>query len=109
MENIIAKQDIIIETLPSSNILIGQFKHYSQHPITRFRPVKNKIKPNKFGIRKKKLRVVIGTDNPGLQNTTLLGEVYQLKNALEKDIHNSKEDIEKYLLEIIEEGNELWR
>jgi len=109
MENIIAKNNIIIETLPSSNILIGQFKHYHQHPITRFKPVKGKIKPNRFGIRKKRLRVIIGTDNPGLQNTTLLGEIYQLKNALEKNKHFSREDIEKYLLEIIREGNELWR
>lgn len=109
MEHIIAKQDIIIETLPSSNILIGQFSHYSQHPITRFKPVRGKIKPNSFGIRKKRLRVVIGTDNPGLQNTTLLGEIYQLKHALEKNKHYSKHDVEKYLLDIIEEGNELWR
>jgi len=62
-----------------------------------------------FLLRKKGLRVVIGTDNPGLQNTTLLEEIYQLKNAFEKSDKYSKDEIENYLLEIIDEGNQMWR
>jgi len=104
MEHIIASRGIIIESTLSSNILIGGFKKYTHHPIFRFKPVDNNIFPNQFKIRTKKLQVVLGTDNPAIQNTTFIKELYHLKNAC-NDLGFTDNEAYQYILDIIEEGN----
>ncbi len=103
MEHIIAKEEIIIESNLTSNILTGGLKSYSQHPIFRFKSIGD-ITPNKFNIRTKKLKVVLGTDNPGIQNTSFIKELYHLKNACNKNGFSDDEAYE-YINDIIEEGN----
>jgi len=108
MEKIIAKNDIVIEILPTSNILIGAFERYSEHPILRFKPVDDTFKPNRFNIRKKKIRVVLGTDNPGIQNSSILMEFYQLRNFLIKRYKYSHSKVDDYLSEIMEESKMIY-
>lgn len=103
MEELISKRNILVEVQLTSNVLIGNISSLKEHPIQRFRPVKNKIKPNRFDVRKSKLKVLINTDNPSIQNTNILLEYYQLFNVL-KDKYGY-ERTERYLLDILEEGN----
>ncbi|KIM08442.1 MAG: hypothetical protein KU28_03295 [Sulfurovum sp. PC08-66] len=104
MEYIVAPKGIIIESMLSSNILIGGISKYSQHPIFRFKPIEKTIMPNRFNIRTKKMSVVLGTDNPGIQNTTYIKELYHLKEAC---IQNgaTPQEAYQYILEIVNEGN----
>jgi len=106
MENLVSKRELYIEVQPTSNVLIGNISNLDEHPLTRFRPVKNKIKPNKFGVRDTKLKVIINTDNPSIQNTNILLEYYQLFNLLKEQYGHER--AEKYLLHIVEEGNILY-
>ncbi|SHO81395.1 hypothetical protein MNB_SV-15-962 [hydrothermal vent metagenome] len=103
MEHIIAKRGIIIESNLTSNILVGGLNKYSEHPIFRFKSIGD-IKPNRFNIRTKKLKVVLGTDNPGIQNTSFIKELYHLKNACNENGFTDEEAYE-YINDIIEEGN----
>jgi hypothetical protein len=104
MEYVVSKRDIVIESMLTSNILIGDFSHYKEHPIFRFKSISKKIKPNRFNIRTKKLKVVLGTDNPGIQNSSFLKELQHLKNAsLEKGF--TKDESYNYIQKIIDEGN----
>jgi hypothetical protein len=104
MEHVIVKRDIVIESMLSSNILVGTFSTYTKHPIFRFKPIGKKIKPNRFNIRTKKLRVVLGTDNTGVQNSSFIRELQHLKNACKKLGHTNQE-CNKYIDEIVNDGN----
>jgi len=107
MEYIISKRDIVIESMLTSNILIGGFSHYHEHPIFRFKPISKKIKPNRFKIRTKKLKIVLGTDNPGVQNSFFLQELQHLKNAcIQKG--STEEESYNYIKNIIDDGNRLF-
>ena len=107
MEHIISKRDIIIESMLTSNILIGGFSHYTEHPIFRFKSISKKIKPNRFKIRTKKLKVVLGTDNPGIQNSFFLQELQHLKNACIKKGFTEDESY-NYIQKIIDDGNRIF-
>jgi len=105
MENYIAKRDIIIEVMPTSNLLITPIKTYDEHPFLRFHPPKEII-PNKFKIRTKKIKIVIGTDNPGIQGTSLMMEYHIINNIISKKY--SKRIAEKYLNEVANFSNYLF-
>lgn len=106
MEHILSKRDIVIESALSSNILIGNIQEYSSHPIFRFNPIGN-IEHNQFEIRTKKLNVVLGTDNAGIQNTCFMKELYHLYNACIKKGYTNSESY-KYILKILENSNLLF-
>jgi len=106
MEKLVSQRSLYIEVQPTSNILIGNISSLEEHPLMRFRPVKNKIKPNKYNIRKTKLKVIINTDNPSIQNTNILLEYYQMYSVLKEKYGEQK--AEKYLLDIVKEGNNLY-
>lgn len=72
--------------------------------IFRFKSIVDKITPNKFNIRTKKLKVVLGTDNPGIQNTSFSRELQHLKNACIQQGYTEDESYQ-YIQEIINEGN----
>jgi len=107
MEYIVVKRNIIIESMPTSNILIGSFSKYKKHPIFRFKPIGAEIIPNKFNIRTKKLKVVLGTDNPGIQNTSFIKELQHLNNAC-KQLGYTEEESYSYIEDIINDGNRLF-
>jgi adenosine deaminase len=107
LENIIAKRDIIIEAMPSSNVLNSYIEDYHNHPIFRFKPVDSFEDFNKYGIRKTPIRIIINTDNPGFQATSYINELFLIHNAGLK-LGYSPEKIEQYIKEIVELGNSIF-
>ena len=105
MEHIIAQNDIIIEVMPTSNLLNSQISSYSKHPLFRFKPVDGDLTPyNHHNIRTTPLKIIINTDNPGFQATSYLNELFLVNEAAIKLGYHHK-DIESYINEIVELGN----
>ena len=107
LENVISKRDIIIEAMPSSNVLNSYIEDYHNHPIFRFKPVDSFDEFNKYGIRKTPIRMIINTDNPGFQATSYINELFLIHNAGLK-LGYSPEKIESYIKEIVELGNSIF-
>jgi len=107
LENIISKRDIIIEVMPSSNVLNSYIEDYHNHPIFRFKPVESFEKFNRYGIRKNPIRVIVNTDNPGFQATSYINELFLIYNAALKQGY-SAENIENYIKEIVDLGNSIF-
>nr|PMI26199.1 hypothetical protein BCU47_04515 [Enterovibrio norvegicus] len=81
-----ANKGIILEACPTSNIYIGRFKHYHEHPIYRWHPPEESWlekggKFNKFGLRNGSVPVCINTDDSALMPTTIRNEHRVLKEA----------------------------
>jgi hypothetical protein len=80
------RKGITIEACPSSNIYIGHFNCYSNHPIFRWDPPRKELlakgaKFNLFGLRNGPVRVCVNTDDAGLFPTTISNEHNVLKNT----------------------------
>jgi len=80
------RKGITIEACPTSNIQIGHFNCYSQHPIFRWDPPNRNLlikgeKFNLFGLRNGPVRVCVNTDDAGLFPTTIANEHNVLKNT----------------------------
>lgn len=80
------KKQLVIEACPTSNIYIGRFKYYSEHPIFRWYSPKREWldkgqKFNKFGLRTGPLKVCVNTDDAGLMPTTIENEHRILKET----------------------------
>ena len=81
-----AKKGIVFEACPTSNIYIGRFKHYHEHPIYRWHPPEESWlekggKFNKFGLRNGSVPVCINTDDSALMPTTIRNEHRVVKEA----------------------------
>lgn len=107
LEHLISKRDIIIEVMPSSNVLNSYIEDYHNHPIFRFKPVDSLDEFNKYSIRKTPVRVIINTDNPGFQATSYINELFLVHNAGLK-LGYSAEKMEEYIKEIVELGNSIF-
>ncbi|MFY8299489.1 antiviral RADAR system adenosine deaminase RdrB [Pseudoalteromonas sp. SS15] len=80
-----AAQEIIIEACPTSNIYIGRFEHYYEHPIFRWDPpdqnwLDKGEKFNNYGLRRGSVTVCVNTDDAALMPTTIENEHRVLKN-----------------------------
>jgi D-ribose pyranose/furanose isomerase RbsD len=95
IEKLMIKRDITIEVLLSSNILLSHINSLDEHPIFRFKPIDSS---------KKSINVVLGSDNPIIQNTNIYHEYSYLYHYL-KDKHG-KRDAKRYIREINVAGNE---
>jgi hypothetical protein len=85
-----SKRQIVLEACPTSNIFIGRFKQYVEHPIFRWNSpcsswLANEGKFNKFGIRKGPITVCVNTDDAGLMPTTIENEHRILKETAIKE------------------------
>jgi adenosine deaminase len=105
MENYVAKRDVVIEILPTSNLLITPIGKYENHPFLRLNPPLE-IVPNKFNIRTKKIKIALGTDDPGIHGTSLMMEYHILNDIIAKKY--DKRIAEKYLKTLAEFGNYLF-
>jgi len=81
-----SSKGIILEACPTSNIYIGRFQKYHEHPIFRWNPpnqewLQDGGKFNRFGIRKGAIPVCINTDDSGLMPTTIDNEHRVIKLA----------------------------
>lgn len=98
------KQGIVIETNPTSNLRIGRFNRYDQHPIFHFHSIDAKE-------GKHSMLVSINTDDKGIFYTSLKNEFSLLAIALRKErnadgtLKWSDLQIENYLMRIAHYGN----
>lgn len=81
-----AVKGIILEVCPTSNIYIGRFKDYHEHPIYRWHPpeeawLEKGGKFNSYGLRSGSVPVCINTDDSALMPTTIRNEHRVLKEA----------------------------
>ena len=100
----IENRGVVIETNPSSNLKIGRFNRYDEHPITRF----NSVTPSPD---KHSIMVSINTDDKGVFATSLKNEFSLIAIALKKQKDKrgnrlySEGQIEEYLRRIAKYGN----
>ena len=95
IEKLIIKRDITIEVLLTSNILLSHINSLDEHPIFRFKPI-NKSKNS--------INIVLGSDNPIIQNTTIYQEYNYLYHFLKEKY--GKREAQKYIQDINRDGNE---
>lgn len=102
--NEIERRGVVVETNPSSNIKIGRFNRYDEHPITRF----HSVKPGEMGHT---IAVSINTDDKGVFATSLRNEYSLIALALRKkkdadgNLQYNDLEIEEYLRRIARYGN----
>ncbi len=113
--NDIGKRGIIVETNPSSNLFISRMRSYTDHPIFRFNPPKEKYLQkgecfNKYGIREGNIAVTINSDDPSIFVTSLQNEYRAIRSILkerysctDKEAERYIEDIRKFSIKIFEE------
>ena len=77
-------KNIAIETNPTSNYLIGTFKKYAKHPITKFFNLGLELDHEKLK-NCPQLSVSINTDDQGIFSTSLENEYALMAIALEKE------------------------
>lgn len=83
MQNEIAQKGIGIETNPSSNVMIGKFSRYDEHPITSF--YNNGLTTDAEKLNEcPQIWVSINTDDQGVFNIKLENEYALLASAMEK-------------------------
>ena len=83
----LVEKSIVMETLPTSNLRIGQYKEMGQHHSLRWlgvNPCEGDAPP----------LVVLGTDDPGVFATDIKGEFYHLFASLCKRGVNAQEALE---------------
>ncbi|MFJ3521681.1 hypothetical protein ACIPO9_04310 [Pseudomonas sp. NPDC090203] len=73
----ISQRNVVIETLPSSNVRISQYRNFSEHHSLRWMRV-----PGFMEIGDPEIMVSLGSDDPGIFAGDLNGEFYQLYGAL---------------------------
>lgn len=107
MREYISRSGISIECNPSSNVLIGTFRSYQEHPILAFNTMG--LTNNGCGTQ---MHISINSDDPGVFDTTVSFEYALLACALrEKKDENgrpiySERQIEDYLRNIVRMGIE---
>ncbi|MFQ6600642.1 hypothetical protein [Flavobacterium sp. C3NV] len=80
----VKNRNIAIETNPTSNYLIGTFKRYAKHPITKFFNLGLELNHNDIK-NCPQLSVSINTDDQGIFSTSLENEYALMAIALEKE------------------------
>lgn len=93
---------IVLEVCPSSNISLGRFEDYHQHPVFRWHPPQKTLFSrydwDKFNIRNQtEIAVCINTDDPGIFPTKIEQEYKLLANAAEKHYKVDKKAVEKWI------------
>ena len=106
MESVVSRRDIVIEILPTSNLLIGSIKSMDNHPFLRFHPPHKIIEPNRFNLRTRKIKIAVGTDDPGIQGTSLMMEYHILYDIVSR--RYSKNIAQDYIKHLVEFGNYLF-
>ena len=106
MQADLAERGIAIECNPSSNLKIGRFSRYEEHPIFRFYP------PDKNGSESLCLPVSVNTDDRGVFSTSLTNEFSLLALAMTKQKTPdgkrvwSDDSINMYIAKLIKNGKE---
>jgi adenosine deaminase len=109
-----AAQEIIIEACPTSNIYIGRFQYYHEHPIFRWNPpeqdwLREGGKFNKFGLRKGSVTVCVNTDDAALMPTTIQNEHRVLHKAAIEHYEVGINKAEDWIERIRRKGVDIFR
>ncbi len=109
-----AAKGIIIEACPTSNIYIGRFEHYHEHPIFRWDPpeqewLKQGEKYNRFGLRKGSVTVCINTDDAALMPTTIQNEHRVLQKTAVEHFHVGVNKAEDWIERVRRKGVEIFK
>lgn len=109
-----ASKGIIIEACPTSNIYIGRFEHYHEHPIFRWDPpeqewLKQGEKYNRFGLRKGSVTVCINTDDAALMPTTIQNEHRVLQKAAVEHFNVGVNKAEDWIERVRRKGVEIFK
>ncbi|WDE01550.1 antiviral RADAR system adenosine deaminase RdrB [Thalassomonas actiniarum] len=107
-------QGITIEACPSSNIYIGHFDCFSQHPLFRWAPPLEALLDkdrefNRFGLRKGPVRFCVNTDDAGLFPTTIANEHRILKEVAIRHFDASTQVADAWIARIRNIGLEEFR
>lgn len=95
---IVRDRGVVIETLPSSNVRISQYKNFSEHHALRWMKAPQAVKPNDPDIL-----VSLGSDDPGIFATDIETEFHHLFYALKRSGLNETEALHR-VAELNERG-----
>lgn len=107
MRRFVNEQGISIECNPSSNVLIGTFDDYKNHPILNFNNKGLNLPQNDT-----QMHVSVNSDDPGVFDTSLKFEYALLAKAISEirdengEYLNDDRDIEDYMRNVVEMGRE---
>jgi hypothetical protein len=86
----VADRGVVIETLPSSNVRVSQYKHFSEHHALRWMKAPSAVQPNDPDIL-----VSLGSDDPGIFSTDIETEFHHLFLALKNSNLNEAEALQR--------------
>lgn len=105
MSKKVAAMGLLIETLPSINLLISPIDRYDQHPLLRFAPLPASREKGYLQ------HTSLNTDNPGVSRVSLENEYTLLYRALQKQIDpatgqrmHSDAELQSWLQNLIQQG-----
>lgn len=106
-------QEIIFEACPTSNIYIGRFEHYHEHPIYRWSPpIESWLNAgerfNKFGLRRGSISVCVNTDDSALMPTSIQNEHRVLQRAAVEHFGVGANKAEYWINRIRQKGVEVF-
>ena len=90
VQHLIAERDVVIETLPVSNLRIGQIRHIQEHHVLRWLKVKDYAVEGDAD-----MNIYMGSDDPGIFATDIKNEYYHLYMLLRNAGLSAHEAIEK--------------
>jgi hypothetical protein len=94
----VANRGVVIETLPSSNVRVSQYKHFSEHHALRWMKAPSAAQPNDPDIL-----VSLGSDDPGIFSTDIETEFHHLFIAL-KNSNLTEAEALKRVAQVNERG-----
>lgn len=86
----VKERDVVIETLPSSNVRISQYVGFHEHHALRWMDVSENAIPGDSEIK-----VSLGSDDPGIFAADLESEFYHLFTAMSNADLNDKEALQR--------------
>lgn len=90
VQHLIAERDVVIETLPVSNLRIGQIRHIQEHHVLRWLKVKDYAVEGDAD-----MNICMGSDDPGIFATDIKNEYYHLYMLLRNAGLSAREAIER--------------
>lgn len=90
VQHLIAVRDVVIETLPVSNVRISQYRRMQEHHVLRWLKVKGYTEEGDAD-----MNICMGSDDPGIFATDLKNEYYHLYMCLRNAGLSAHEALEK--------------
>lgn len=107
-----SRMELVFEACPTSNITIGRFQYYHEHPVYRWYPVKQEWlneKYNRWNLRTGPLKVCVNTDDAGIMPTSIHTEHRLLRDTAKDYYHATGEDADRWIDRLREIGIEAFR